>query len=141
MAHRVAKMLEGGLDRLLDEFRAAPVKHADETTRTCDGKLKGYFEYMSETRHRFFQRVDHPEIEAENNLAERRIRPLVVARKVCFGSQSEKGLKTRETLMSVIDTLKLGHADPVRRLSGVFDALARNRDADVGELLWGQLKP
>ena len=49
-----------------------------------------------------------PEIEAENNLAERRIRPLVVARKVSNGSQSEKGLKTRETLMSVIDTLKLG---------------------------------
>ena len=43
--------------------------------------------------------------------------------------------------MRVIDTLKLGYADPVRRLSGVFDALARNRDADVGELLWGQLKP
>ena len=43
--------------------------------------------------------------------------------------------------MSVIDTLKLGYVDPVRRLSGVFDALARNRDADVGELLWGQLKP
>ena len=106
-----------------------------------DGKLKGYFEYMSETRHRFFQWVGHPEVEAENNLAERRIRPLVVARKVCFGSQSEKGLKTRETLMSVIDTLKLRCDDPVRKLSDVFDALAHNRDADVGELLWGQLKP
>ena len=83
-----------------------------------DGKLKGYFEYMSETRHRFFQWVDHPEIEAENNLAERRIRPLVVARKVSNGSQSEKGLKTRETLMSVIDTLKLGYADPVSTILG-----------------------
>jgi len=43
--------------------------------------------------------------------------------------------------MSVIDTLKLRCDDPVRKLSGVFDALARNRDADVGELLWGQPKP
>ena len=31
---------------------------------------------------------------------------LVTARKVCFCSQSEKGLKTRETLMTIIDTLR-----------------------------------
>lgn len=53
-----------------------------------DGKLRGFFELMNKKRHRFFQWVDHPEVEAENNLAERRLRPLVVARKVCFGSQS-----------------------------------------------------
>ena len=70
-----------------------------------------------------------------------RLRPLVVARKVCFGSQSEKGLKTRETLMSVIDTLKLRCDDPVRKLSGVFDALARDRDTDVSALLWGAARP
>lgn len=106
-----------------------------------DGKLKGYFDYMSEKRHRFFQWVEHPEVEAENNLAERRLRPLVVARKVCFGSQSEKGLKTRETLMSIIDTLKLRCDDPVKKLSGVLDALARNRDSDVNALLWGAARP
>jgi len=43
--------------------------------------------------------------------------------------------------MSVIDTLKLRCDDPVGKLSGVFDALARNRDADVGELLWGKPQP
>ncbi len=106
-----------------------------------DGKLRGYFEFMDKTRHRFFQWVDHPDVEAENNLAERRLRPLVVARKVCFGSQSEKGMKTRETLMSVIDTLKLRCEDPVGRLSSVFDALARNRNADVSVLLWGKEQP
>ena len=31
MEHRIAEMLEGGIDRILGEFRAAPVKHADET--------------------------------------------------------------------------------------------------------------
>lgn len=103
-----------------------------------DGKLRDYFEYMDKTRHRFFQWVDHPDVEAENNLAERRLRPLVVARKVCFGSQSERGLKTRETLMSVVDTLRLRFDDPVRKLSDVLDALARDRDADVSLLLWGK---
>ena len=106
-----------------------------------DGRLKGYLDYMTESKHRFFQWVDHPEVEAENNLAERRLRPLVVARKVCFGSQSEKGLRTRETLMSIIDTLRLRCDDPVRKLSDVFDALAKNHEADVPKLLWGDKKP
>ena len=54
-----------------------------------DGKLKGCFEYMVSNKHRFFQWVRHPEVEAENNLAVRRLRPMVIARKVCFGSQSD----------------------------------------------------
>ena len=41
MEHRIAEMLEGGIDRVLEEFRAAPVKHADETKWPCDGK-SGY---------------------------------------------------------------------------------------------------
>ena len=96
---------------------------------------------MSDTRHRFFQWVDHPEVEAENNLAERRLRPLVVARKVSNGSQSEKGLKTRETLMSIIDTLRLRYDNPVRKLSSVLDALAQNPKADISNLLWSDKQP
>ena len=103
-----------------------------------DGRLKGLFEFMDKKRHRFFQWVDHLEVEAENNLAERRLRPLVVARKVCFGSQSEQGLKTRETLMSVIDTLRLRFENPVKRLSDVLDALGRNPKSDVVALLWSE---
>ena len=96
---------------------------------------------MSDTRHRFFQWVDHPEVEAEKNLAERRLRPLVVARKVSNGSQSEKGLKTRETLMSIIDTHRLRYDNPVRKLSSVLDALAQNPKADISNLLWSDKQP
>jgi transposase len=121
--------------KLRDEILAlvkSPVK---------DGALKGYFDYMAGTSHRFFQWVDHPEVEAENNLAERGIRSLVIARKVSFGSQSVKGLTTRETLMSVVGTLRLRCDDPAAKLSRVFDALARDRNADVARLLWGDAKP
>jgi len=102
-----------------------------------DGRLKGYFDLIVNRRERFFQWVCNPEVEAENNLAERRLRPLVIARKVCFGSQSEKGLKTRETLMTVIDTLSLRCDDPVAKLSQVLDAIGRNKKTNVSELLWG----
>ena len=103
-----------------------------------DGRLKGYFGLVLEKPHRFFQWVGNPDVEAENNLAERRIRQLVIARKTSFGSQSERGLRTRETLASVVCTLALRCDDPVARLSSVFDALARDPEADVAALLWGK---
>lgn len=104
----------------------------------ADGRLKGYFDLVKTKKDRFFQWVDHPEIEAENNLAERRLRPLVIARKTSFGSQSEEGLRRREILMSVIDTLYLRYKDPVAKLASVFDALAKDKHANVSDLLWGE---
>ena len=123
------------------EYDEESVRIRDELLAICasdvkDGKLKGYFDLMSEKRHRFFQWVRNPKIEAENNLAERRLRPLVTARKVCFGSQSEKGLEVREILMSIIDTLSLRFNDPVAKLSSVLDEIGRNKNADVDALLW-----
>ena len=43
--------------------------------------------------------------------------------------------------MSVVGTLRLRCDDPAAKLSGVFDALARDRSADVARLLWGDAKP
>ena len=125
------------------EYDEESLRIRDELLALCsmdvkDGKLKGYFDLMKEKSHRFFQWVCHPEIEAENNLAERRLRPLVTARKVCFGSQSEKGLEIRETLMSIIDTLSLRFSNPVQKISSVFDEIARNRNVDVSALLWSK---
>jgi len=45
-------------------------------------------------------------VPADNNRAERELRPLVIARKVSFGSQSDAGAQTREILMTVLHTLK-----------------------------------
>ncbi len=86
------------------------------------------------------QRSPHagPQALNENNLAERRIRPIVTARKVCFCSQSEKGLKTREILMTIIDTLSLRNEDVVAKLIDVLNELARDPKRDVADLLWGK---
>ena len=45
--------------------------------------------------------------------------------------------KTRETLMTVIDTLSLRCDDPVSKLSQALDAIGCDKKADVAELLWG----
>ena len=79
-----------------------------------------------ENSHRLYHWARDPSIPAENNLAERDLRPLVIARKVSFGSQSEAGARTREILMSVLHTLKKRGRAPAAALQDTLDQLARS---------------
>jgi hypothetical protein len=77
-----------------------------------------------------------PRIPAENNLAERELRPLVIARKISFGSQSDAGALTRETLMTVLLTIKKRNRDPLGTLTAALDILAVHPETDVYHLLF-----
>lgn len=90
-----------------------------------------------EKRHRMFRWTLDPDIPAENNRAERELRPLVIARKLSFGSQSEAGAATRETLMSVLLTLQKRSSDPLATLTTTLDALVAKPKANVYRLLFG----
>jgi transposase len=90
-----------------------------------------------EKSQRLFRWALDPRIPAENNRAERELRPLVIARKVSFGSQSDAGAATRETLMSVLLTLQKRSADPLATLIATLDALIASPDTDVYRLLFG----
>ncbi len=57
-------------------------------------------------RERLYHWAKSREVPAENNRAERELRPLVVARKVSFGSQSDAGAKTRASIMTLLHTAK-----------------------------------
>jgi len=89
-----------------------------------------------EHRDRLYHWARAPSIPAENNLAERDLRPLVVARKVSFGSQSEAGARTRETLMSLLHTLKKRRAHVAPTLQAALDRLVENPSADPYHLLF-----
>lgn len=78
-----------------------------------------------------YQWASDRRVQADNNRAERELRPTVIARKVSFGSQSEAGAKTRETLMSVLQTLKKRVKDPIQKFKRTLDELALNVDLDV----------
>jgi transposase len=80
-------------------------------------------------------------IPAENNLAERGLRPTVIARKVSFGSQSDAGAKTRGILMSVLVTLKKRGVDVTTRLKEVLDEIARNPTQNPFSLLFPRAGP
>jgi len=73
---------------------------------------------------RLYHWADDRNIPADNNLAERELRPLVIARKISFGSQSDAGAKTREILMTVLHTLKKGTPDVTTALKSALDKLA-----------------
>jgi len=75
-------------------------------------------------------------IPADNNRAERELRPLVIARKISFGSQSEQGAQTREILMSVLHTLRKRTNDVFGTFKCALDALAVDETRDPCKLLF-----
>jgi transposase len=75
-------------------------------------------------------------IPAENNLAERNLRSLVIARKNSFGSQSDRGARTREILMTILHTLKKQTSDVQFRFKQTLDSLAADPLADAYRLLF-----
>ncbi len=52
----------------------------------------------------WFVFVEYPEVPSTNNLAERSLRPAVIARKISGGTRSEKGSHTKTGVMSLLAT-------------------------------------
>jgi len=78
--------------------------------------------------HRLYHWVQDRRVPPDNNLAERDLRPTVIARKVSFGSSSDAGAKTRSVLMSVLHTLnkRKGDQSLESMLKQLLDELAKN---------------
>ena len=78
--------------------------------------------------HRLYHWVRDRRVPPDNNLAERDLRPTVIARKVSFGSSSDAGAKTRSVLMSVLHTLNKRRGDQSLEstFKNLLDQLAKN---------------
>jgi transposase len=96
---------------------------------------------FTEHEGRLYHWAEDREIPAENNLAERDLRPTVIARKVSFGSQSDAGAHTRSVLMTVVHTLRKRGEDPAARLKNVLDELAKDMTKDPFSLLFPTQPP
>jgi transposase len=86
--------------------------------------------------HRLYHSVQDRGVPPDNNLAERDLRPTVIARKVSFGSSSDAGAKTRSILMSVLHTLNKRRADqPLESMfKNLLDELTKNSKAPTTSL-------
>jgi hypothetical protein len=93
-------------------------------------------EIFHDNEGRMYRWAENRQIPADNNLAERDLRPTVIARKVSFGSQSEAGANTRSVLMTGLHTLKKRNLDPCTALKTALDQLAKDPTLDPFSLLF-----
>jgi hypothetical protein len=80
-------------------------EHRDQPCHTLAKRLLLHLDSL-------FQFVLQPGLSADNNLAERSVRPVVVMRKISGGSQSARGSRTRMTLASLFGTWRAKGLDP-----------------------------
>lgn len=106
-----------------------------------DEAIRTYQDIFRDHEARMYHWADDRQVPAHNNTAERELRPTVIARKVSFGSQSDKGRKTREVLASVLNTLALRGSDPAAIFKAALDRLAVDKKLDRYTLLFGKPPP
>ncbi len=99
--------------------------------------IKAVQTIFKENKHRLCHWVSDRAVPADNNRAERELRPTVIARKVSFGSQSKQGAFTRSVLMTIMHTAKKRlPADALQEwLKESLDAIAINSNIDTYSLL------
>lgn len=132
----------------LDRYRreAELIRQRIEQTTGASARhpaVQGFQEIFRQNSDKLYHWVEDPSVPAENNTAERSLRPTVIARKISFGSQSLRGAGTRETLMTVLGTLNLRTADPVAVLRHALDTIAAHpeRAPDAGSILFDEPAP
>jgi len=99
-------------NRMLKGLAAGTCCEHKKTARTCNNIL----EYQGSLWH-FFETGDVP---PTNNHAERQLRPLVISKKLSFGTQSDRGSRFIERIFTVVTTCKQQGRDA---LSFVIEAL------------------
>jgi transposase len=82
------------LEQKAQELLSAPRPGVEEKVRMR----------LYKQRDHLFTFLDHPEVEATNNLAERQLRPAVIARKLSCGNKTSRGARTWEILASLAAT-------------------------------------
>jgi transposase len=99
--------------------------------------IRAYQDIFRDRRERLYHWAKDRRVPADNNLAERDLRPTVIARKVSFGSQSENGAKTRGILMSILVSLKKRYPeDYSERFKMSLDQISAQPDLDCYRALF-----
>lgn len=87
-------------DMLVDQVRVLGLKWPQDKGHPAHALCKRLLRHEAE----LFEFVLQPGLASDNNLAERSIRPLVIARKISGGTRSERGSNTRMDLQTLFAT-------------------------------------
>ena len=96
-----------------------------------DAAVAQYQSNFWDYKEQLFHWVNNKSVDSHNNKCESSIRPVAIDRAVVFGSQSERGLRTRSIISSVMQTVKKRNLNPVDFLTSLLNALTRNPSLDV----------
>jgi len=96
-SERVRQQQRRRFERLAAQLARPFANDPDAPQRTLAQRIMKH-------RHELFVFVSNPEVAGDNNLAERSLRPAVIARKISGGTRSPKGSDTRMGLMSLVGT-------------------------------------
>ena len=96
---------------------------------------------FSDKADRLYHWADDRRVPADNNRAERDLRPTVIARKVSFGSYSDGGAKTRGILMTTLLTMKKNCTDVEKQLKLILDEIAQRPNTNPTPLITNLLPP
>ena len=97
--------------KLLQRLQPLGLAYASQKKHPCQALAKRLLRHQDE----LFQFVLIDGLPADNNLAERSLRPLVVARKISGGTRSSEGSKTRMGLASLFHTWQARGLNPFRQ--------------------------
>lgn len=96
---------------LLQRLQPLGLAYASQKKHPCQALAKRLLRHQDE----LFQFVLINGLSADNNLAERSLRPLVVSRKISGGTRSSEGSKTRMGLASLFHTWQARGLNPFRQ--------------------------
>jgi len=102
---------------LMSEMESLGLRYAREK-HPCRALAKRVLRHQDE----LFQFVLVAGLAADNNLAERSLRPLVVVRKISGGTRSPKGSQTRMDLASIFATFKARGLNPYHECLALIQA-------------------
>jgi transposase len=101
---------------LVTQAHALGLRYARSHKHPCQALAKRLLRHEDD----LFQFVLIAGLSADNNLAERSIRPLVVIRKISGGSRSAEGTKTRMALASLFETWQARGLNPLEECRSVL---------------------
>lgn len=102
--HRRDKLSDRIYRRRMDKLRDELLRKAKAVR--CGGEAATLAKRIVAQAPRWFTFMNHPQVEPTNNLAERALRPIVIARKLTQGTRGPTGQRQAERLWSVIETAR-----------------------------------
>lgn len=118
---------DGTLDRAEFLRLMNPIRHKIDSLLlrgVCSGntKLRGMCAPLYDHRERLWTFLDVDGVEPTNNASERALRPAVIWRKLSFGTQSARGSRFVETILTAVETCRKQSRNSFQYLTAALQA-------------------